>query len=77
VTQLRLKSANIGQGLTGIEPIFELTNRINQYDSTQDYVSQADKAFSYRLQQQNPPDKLSLAYGLAISKVLQQDVAVA
>jgi predicted Zn-dependent protease len=38
-------------------------------------VLQADKAFSYRLQQQNPPDKLSLAYGLAISKVLQQDVA--
>ncbi|MFM6403807.1 MAG: tetratricopeptide repeat protein, partial [Microcystis sp.] len=75
VTQLRLKSANIGQGLTGIEPIFELTNRINQYDSIQDYVLQADKAFSYRLQQQNPPDKLSLAYGLAISKVLQQDVA--
>ena len=75
VTQLRLKSANIGQGLKGIEPIFELTNRINQYDSIQDYVLQADKAFSYRLQQQNPPDKLSLAYGLAISKVLQQDVA--
>jgi tetratricopeptide (TPR) repeat protein len=74
VTQLRLKSANIGQGLTGIEPIFQLTNRINQYDSIQDYVLQADKAFSYRLQQQNPPDKLSLAYGLAISKVLQQDV---
>jgi 4-amino-4-deoxy-L-arabinose transferase-like glycosyltransferase len=74
VTQLRLKSANIGQGLKGVEPIFELSNRINQYDAIQDYVVQADKAFSYRLQQQNPPDKLSLAYGLAISKVLQQDV---
>jgi hypothetical protein len=74
VTQLRLKSANIGQGLKGIEPIFELSNRINQYDAIQDYVVQADRAFSYRLQQENHPDKLSLAYGLAIAKVLQQDV---
>jgi 4-amino-4-deoxy-L-arabinose transferase-like glycosyltransferase len=74
VTQLRLHSEKIGQGLPGVEPIFELTNRINQYDSIQDYVVQADRAFSYRLQHDQGGDKLSLAYGLAIAKVLQQDI---
>ncbi|MBR8831661.1 MAG: phospholipid carrier-dependent glycosyltransferase [Chlorogloea purpurea SAG 13.99] len=73
-TQLRLSASRIGEGIKGIEPIFELTNRINQYDATQDYVLQTDKALSYRFQNESPPDKLSLGYGLAISKVLQQDV---
>ncbi|MEG3439259.1 glycosyltransferase family 39 protein [Pannus brasiliensis CCIBt3594] len=73
VTQLRLKSADIGKGIKGIEPIFALTNRINQYDATQDYVRQADRAFSYRLQHDTDADKLPLVYGLAIAKVLQQD----
>jgi 4-amino-4-deoxy-L-arabinose transferase-like glycosyltransferase len=74
VTQLRLQARNIGQGLKGIEPIFSLVNRIDQYDSIQDYVVQADLASSYRLQHDTEGDKLPLTYELAIAKVLQQDI---
>ncbi len=73
-TQLRLGASRMGEGIKGIEPIFELTNRINQYDAIQDYVVQTDKALSYRFKNESSPDKLNLGYGIAISKVLQQDV---
>jgi predicted Zn-dependent protease len=75
VTQLRTRAAGIGRGVKGIEPLFELVNRIDQYDPDRDYVLQADAAFSYRLQHDPDADRLSLVYGLAIAKVLQQDVS--
>jgi tetratricopeptide (TPR) repeat protein len=71
VTQLRVASQNIGAGLEGLEPIFVLTNRINQYDATQDYVKQADLALSFRLQREK---NLSWIYTLSMARVLQQDV---
>lgn len=75
ITQLRVAAADIGQGIKGIEPIFALTGRINQYDATQDYVRQTEQTLSYRLKQsENRSEKLKMAYGVAISRVLQQDV---
>lgn len=71
VTQLRLATTNLSQGVKGLEPIFKLTGRINQYDATQDYVKQADKALSYRLKEER---NIQWVYGVAISRVLQQDV---
>lgn len=72
VTQLRTMAANLPKGLPGLEPVFEQIGRINQYDPTQDYTIQAEQAFKYRLQQQ--PKNLELAYGLALSRALQQNV---
>jgi len=72
VTQLRTMAANLPKGLPGLEPVFEQIGRINQYDPTQDYTLQAEQAFEYRLQQQ--PNHLELAYGLALSRALQQNV---
>lgn len=71
VTQLRLATTNLSEGVKGLEPVFKLTERINQYDATQDYVKVADKTLSYRLKKEK---NINLAYGVAISKVLQQDV---
>ncbi len=72
ITQMRILSANLPKGLNGLEPVFEETARINQYDPIQDYLEQADLALSYRLESE--PNNLDLAYGLALSRVLQQDV---
>jgi 4-amino-4-deoxy-L-arabinose transferase-like glycosyltransferase len=71
VTQLRMATRKIGDGIKGLEPIFKLTNRINQYDATQDYVKQADQTLSYRIKQEK---NINWIYTLTISKVLQQDV---
>ncbi|NEO69062.1 glycosyltransferase family 39 protein [Moorena sp. SIO3H5] len=75
ITQMRILSANLPKGLNGLEPVFEETARINQYDPIQDYLEQADLALSYRLESE--PNNLDLAYGLALSRVLQQDVEAA
>jgi 4-amino-4-deoxy-L-arabinose transferase-like glycosyltransferase len=71
VTQLRVLSANLPQGPNALEPVFEQTGRINQYDPIQDYVVQADLALTYRLKQE--PDNSEWAYALAFTKVLQED----
>ncbi|MGQ4645867.1 phospholipid carrier-dependent glycosyltransferase [Lyngbya aestuarii] len=71
ITQLRTLSANLPQGPKALEPVFEETGRINQYDPIQDYLVQADLAMQYRLQA--APQKLNLAYALAFSQVLQED----
>jgi 4-amino-4-deoxy-L-arabinose transferase-like glycosyltransferase len=73
VTQLRTMAANLPQGLTGLEPVFEQIGRINQYDPTQDYTLQAEQALAYRLQQE--PNNVEWAYALAFARVLQQKVA--
>jgi len=72
VTQLRAMAVNLPQGLPGLEPVFEQIGRINQYDPIQDYTVQAEQALEYRLKQE--PNNLELAYALAFSRVLQQNV---
>ncbi|MEG3901450.1 phospholipid carrier-dependent glycosyltransferase [Microcoleus sp. B4-C5] len=72
VTQLRAMAVNLPKGLPGLEPVFEQIGRINQYDPIQDYTVQAEKTLEYRLQQE--PNNLELAYALAFSRVLQQNV---
>ncbi|MEG4226306.1 phospholipid carrier-dependent glycosyltransferase [Microcoleus sp. N9_B2] len=72
VTQLRAMAVNLPKGLPGLEPVFEQIGRINQYDPTQDYTVQAEQALEYRLKQE--PNNLELAYALAFSRVLQQNV---
>jgi len=72
VTQLRVMAANLPKGLPGLKPVFEQIGRINQYDPIQDYTIQAEQAFEYRLKQE--PNNLELAYGLAFSRALQQNV---
>ena len=72
VTQLRAMASNLPKGLPGLKPVFEQIGRINQYDPTQDYTVQAEQALEYRLKQE--PNNLELAYGLAFSRALQQNV---
>jgi 4-amino-4-deoxy-L-arabinose transferase-like glycosyltransferase len=72
VTQLRAMAVNLPKGLPGLEPVFEQIGRINQYDPIQDYTLQAEQALEYRLKQE--PNNLELAYALAFSRVLQQNV---
>ncbi|WRH66047.1 MAG: hypothetical protein RSE13_20545 [Planktothrix sp. GU0601_MAG3] len=71
VTQLRLLTVNLPAGIKGLDPIFAQVGRINQYDPTQDYTIQAEKALEYRLKLE--PNRLDLAYNLALANVLQQD----
>ncbi|MEG4535024.1 glycosyltransferase family 39 protein [Microcoleus sp. D2_18a_D3] len=71
-TQLRAMAVNLPKGLPGLEPVFEQIGRINQYDPIQDYTVQAEQSLEYRLQQE--PNNLELAYALAFSRVLQQNV---
>ena len=72
VTQLRAMASNLPKGLPGLKPVFEQIGRINQYDPIQDYTVQAEQALEYRLKQE--PNNLELAYGLAFSRALQQNV---
>ena len=72
VTQLRAMAVNLPKGLPGLEPVFEQIGRINQYDPIQDYTVQAEQTLEYRLKQE--PNNLELAYALAFSRVLQQNV---
>jgi predicted Zn-dependent protease len=65
-------AANLPQGLTGLEPVFEQIGRINQYDPNQDYTAQAEQALEYRLQRE--PNNVEWAYALAFSRVLQQKI---
>ncbi len=72
ITQLRSLSAALPQGPKALEFIFDDIGRVNQYDPIQDYLIQAEKSLEYRLQQD--PENVALAYNLAFSQVLQQDV---
>ena len=72
VTQLRTMATNLPKGLPGLAPVFEQIGRINQYDPIQDYTVQAEQALEYRLKQE--PNNLEIAYALAFSRVLQQNV---
>jgi 4-amino-4-deoxy-L-arabinose transferase-like glycosyltransferase len=72
LTQLRILAASLPQGPTALEWVFEEIARINQYDPTQDYLTQTQQTLTYRLQQK--PQNLELAYTLALSRVLKQQV---
>ncbi len=76
VTQLRSISPDMERGISGLEPIFAQTARINQYDGKQDYLQQTELALSYRLQQDNITlqQRLDWTYAVGLSQVLQQDV---
>ncbi|AFZ35739.1 glycosyl transferase family 39 [Stanieria cyanosphaera PCC 7437] len=76
VTQLRTIAPNMVNGVSGLEPIFTQTARINQYDAKQDYLKQAEIALSYRLQHNkvDQQQKGNWLYTVALSRVLQQDV---
>ncbi|MFP4578988.1 MAG: phospholipid carrier-dependent glycosyltransferase [Coleofasciculus sp.] len=71
ITQFRTLAATLPNGSDSMEAIFEQTGRINQYDPIQDYLVQADLALTHRLKLE--PQRLDLAYALALSKVLQVD----
>lgn len=78
ITQLRLAAPDLALGIEGLDPIFAITARINQYDPNQDYLKQAEIAFSHRLATNNTPmNPLDLSYSLALAAVLQQDVSAA
>lgn len=72
LTQLRTLAASLPQGPTALEVVFEEIARINQYDPTQDYLTQTQQALTYRLQQES--QNLELAYTLALSRVLKRQV---
>jgi tetratricopeptide (TPR) repeat protein len=72
VTQLRTLAAELPKGPKALEPVFEQTGRINQYDPIQDYLVQAEQALNYRLRFE--AKNLPWAYALALSQVLQRDV---
>jgi 4-amino-4-deoxy-L-arabinose transferase-like glycosyltransferase len=72
VTQIRLLSQGLPKGREALDPIFAEVGRINQYDPVQDYLVQAEKTLSYRLQQE--PNNLELMYALALSQALQQKI---
>ena len=76
VTQLRSISPDMERGISGLEPIFAQTARINQYDGKQDYLQQTELALSYRLKQKNITlqQRLDWTYAVGLSQVLQQDV---
>lgn len=71
LTQLRTTTKQLGMGISGLENIFELITRINQYQIDHDYIRQTDKTLSYRLQAE---ENLNWVYTLTIARVLQQDI---
>lgn len=72
VTQLRILATALPKGTDALGPVFDEIARINQYDPTQDYLVQTQKALEYRLQLE--PQNLDWAYALALSRVLKQQV---
>lgn len=72
LTQLRQMTTLLPAGK--IDPIFVQLATINQYDPTQDYVLQAEKSLSYRLQQASPndPNTVPFLYNLAFTYILQK-----
>ena len=72
LTQLRTIAKELPKGTQGLETVFDVTGRINQYDPIQDYVLQADRTLALRMQME--PQNLEWAYASALARVLRQDV---
>ncbi len=70
VTQLRSLATALPLGVDALGPVFDDIGRINQYDPTQDYLTQAELTLKARLSRQ---DNLALAYNLALAMVLKRD----
>ena len=79
VTQLRTLALELPKGRKGLDPIFKQVARLNQYDPTQDYLQQADRALDYRLthhlDRPTAQQQLEWNYGLVLARVLQEDTA--
>ena len=76
-TQLRAIAPTMATGISALEPVFAQTARINQYDGNQSYLQQTEKSLTYRLanDQLTNQQKIDWSYAIALSRVLQQDVA--
>ena len=77
LTQLRELGATMPQGIKALEKVFDEVGRINQYDPIQDYLVQARKTLTYRLEhiaQIKTLQYRDLAYTLALTNVLQRRV---
>jgi hypothetical protein len=70
VTQLRSLATALPLGVDALGPVFDDIGRINQYDPTQDYLTQAELTLKARLSRQ---DNLYYAYNLALAMVLKKD----
>jgi len=71
VTQLHHLAQGLPLGWRGLEPLFLMIGRINQYDPIQDYLGQTVAANTYRLRQD--PKNLSYLYPLALARALQEN----
>ncbi len=72
VTQLDGLAAILPQGTPALTQVSNEISRINQYDPVQDYLSQAQQAAAYRLQEE--PSNSQLAYTVALANVLKRQV---
>ncbi|EKQ68144.1 PMT family glycosyltransferase, 4-amino-4-deoxy-L-arabinose transferase [Leptolyngbyaceae cyanobacterium JSC-12] len=72
VTQLRSLASTLPKGTQSLERISNEISRINQYDPIQDYLTQAQQAMTYRLQEE--PRNQQYAYTLALANVLKRQV---
>jgi 4-amino-4-deoxy-L-arabinose transferase-like glycosyltransferase len=72
LTQFRLLTGQMPQGVAVLDKVFAQVARMNTYDPTQDYLEQAQVALNYRLQQE--PQNAGFAYGWALSQALQRHV---
>ena len=77
VTQLRIIAPTMASSIQALETIFAQTARINQYDGKQDYLQQAQIALTYRIESNSgsSQQQQDWYYTIALSQVLQQDVA--
>ena len=71
VSQLSQLAQGLPEGLPGLDPIFKIIGRINQYDPVQDYLEQAEIALQYRLEQGS--ENLAQLYTLALAHGLQEE----
>lgn len=77
LTQLRELGATMPEGIKALEKVFDEVGRINQYDPIQDYLVQARKTLTYRLESTTQVKTLQYrdwAYTLALTNVLQRRV---
>ncbi|MEB3210785.1 MAG: hypothetical protein VKL39_05500, partial [Leptolyngbyaceae bacterium] len=71
VSQLRMLSTALPQGIEALDPVFDQIGRFSLYDPVQSYAQQAEVTLAHRLQI-NPND-LENAYALTLAQVLQRD----
>ena len=70
ISKLQQLSKLFAQGK--IDPVFSELNTLNQYDPTQDYLTQAQQALTYRIE--HGESQLELKYTLALTQVLQRQI---